>query len=272
MSYVERPNVMQSCSAPGTGAFGSLMAITGRDAFSARYANGEPLEYFAIAVDATTFAPTGNWEKGTGTWNSSGSSITRSTVQFSSNADAAVNFTDALVYVMVSSLPVLPDYFCKLSADYTLTSTTSAQKLFNTTANGALTLQPGSYTFEALLYLTGMSATTGNGQFNLLGAGTATLDGILYSAYGIDSTTPLSAATQTGSGSVTSASAASIVSTGTGTGMLVTLFGGFDVTAAGTLIPSIALVTAVAAAVKKGSYIRIRNATKASTYYNGPWS
>src|SRR5574343_1116983 len=52
-----------------------------------------------------------------------------------------------------------------LTADYTLTSTTSAQKLFNNTTNGRLTLPTGVYEFECFIYLTTMSATSGNGQF-----------------------------------------------------------------------------------------------------------
>jgi hypothetical protein len=86
-----------------------------------------------------------------------------------------------------------------LDADYTLTSTTSEQKLFNTTTNGRLTLgETGLYEFDGMLYITGMSATSGNGAFGILGAGTATLAGQLMQAIGNDNTTPTTAAAQGG--------------------------------------------------------------------------
>src|SRR5690606_10972430 len=75
---------------------------------------------------------------------------------------------------------------CRLDADYTLTSQTAAQKLFNTTANGALTLTTGVYRFESLLFLTSMSATSGNADLSILGAGTATLAGQSQATTGRD--------------------------------------------------------------------------------------
>ena len=137
----------------------------------------------------------------------------------------------------------------KARADRTLTSSTATQALF---ANGTLTLEAGTYEFQALLYLTTMSATSGNAGFDLLGAGSSTLANILYLAYGIDNTTPLNAGTRTGSASITSASPASIVTATTGTGMVARIAGTFEA-AAGTIIPSIKLVTANAAVLKAGS-------------------
>lgn len=142
----------------------------------------------------------------------------------------------------------------RLSADYTLSSSTLPQKIFNSTTNGELTLGTGIYRFITTLYLTTMSATSGNFAFNLTGTGSATVGGILYHSYGIDSSTPLNAGTRTGSGSVTSGSAASVVTAATGTGAIVTIEGIFAVTSAGTIVPSIALVTAAAAVVKAGSH------------------
>ena len=98
-----------------------------------------------------------------------------------------------------------------LSADYLLTNTTASQRLFNWSANGALTLDAGVYRFRALFQITGMSATSGNAAFSLLGAGTATVGRVMYHASGADSGTPLTAAGRTGSASVTVASAASVV-------------------------------------------------------------
>ncbi len=160
----------------------------------------------------------------------------------------------------------------RLASDYTLTSTTSAQKLLNATTNGALTLATGVYFFSSLLYLTGMSSTSGNGQFQVLGGGTATLGNVLYYGAGIDNTTPLAVGTTTGSGSASSSGAASIVTATTGTGMIVDIHGTFGCTGAGTIIPSIALVTAAAAVVKAGSFFTCFRAGDTSTNYAGNWS
>ncbi len=161
-------------------------------------------------------------------------------------------------------------HWMMLTADYTLTSTTSAQKAFNTTTNGTLTLPLGVYTFECFLYLTTMSATSGNAAFSL--AGTAVTDRFGYYASGVDNTSPLGALTQTGSGSVTNASAASIVVAGTGTGMITRISGMFRVSTAGTIIPSLALVTATTAVVKSGSWFKIAKIGDSTETYKGAWT
>lgn len=97
MAHQRLTNVLQIAAAPGTGAFGSLTAVNGRDLFGLRMATSDTTEYTAIAVDSTTLAPTGNWESGLGTWN--GSALVRTTVRKSSNSDGPVNFTDATVLV-----------------------------------------------------------------------------------------------------------------------------------------------------------------------------
>lgn len=162
--------------------------------------------------------------------------------------------------------------FVQLDAAYTLTSTTSAQKLFNASTNGALTLATGWYLFDAVVGITGMSVTSGNAQFQLLGGGTATLGGVLYHQVGVDGSSG-AAATQTGSWSVASNSAASISTAGTGTALLLDIRGSFEVTASGTIIPSIALVTAAAASVVVGSSFRCRRTGAAgANRTQGTWS
>ena len=155
-------------------------------------------------------------------------------------------------------------YMLRADATRSLTSSTSEQKLFNVPTNGRLTLPVGTYRFEAMIYLTGMSGTSGNFAFDPLGAGTATCGAWLWQATGIDSTTPTSAAAQTGSTTITQQSVASIVTAATGTGAAVRVEGTFEVTVAGTLIPSVTLVTAAAATVAVGTYFwaeRISSAT-----------
>jgi len=104
-----------------------------------------------------------------------------------------------------------------LTANYTLTSQTAAQKLFNNTANGALTLPTGVYRFKTFVHILTMSATSGNGAFSF--AGTAVMDRFGYAVYGIDAASPLAAAARSGSFSITNASAASMVAAATGAGM-----------------------------------------------------
>ena len=157
----------------------------------------------------------------------------------------------------------------QLTGNYTLTSTTAVQKLFNWSTNGTLTLGTGRYLFSSIIHLQSMSATSGNGAFHLLGAGTSTMTNILYQIIGIDNTTPLVVGTMTGSSAITQDSAANMVTAGVGTGAISRIHGIFQITVAGTIIPSIALTTAAAAIVQQRSYfecIRIGSANTGGTW------
>lgn len=145
--------------------------------------------------------------------------------------------------------------FVCLANDYTLTSTTGPQKIFNVPSGGALAIGVGTYFFEALLSVSSMSATSGNFTFDLTASGGAAIGTVLYHAVGIDGATG-TAATQTGSTSVTSNSPGSIVTADTQQSANVSIRGTFRITSAGTLTPRIALVTAAAAVVKAGSYFK----------------
>jgi hypothetical protein len=162
--------------------------------------------------------------------------------------------------------------FVRLAADYTLTSQTGAQQLFNVPAGGALTLAANSlYFFESLLLLTTMSATSGNALIDLLGAGTATLASQLWSVVGLDATTQTTAAALSGS-AFTAAAAADVVVAATGTGLHLHLRGSLTTSTGGTLIPSIGLTTAAAAVVKAGSYFRIYRAGASDATSFGAWA
>lgn len=162
-------------------------------------------------------------------------------------------------------------HYIRAATSRSLTSSTAEQALFNSPTNGRITLEVGLYFFEGMLYLTGMSGTTGNAAFDIVGAGTAVTADWLWHAVGIDAGTPTNAATQTGSFSITQQSVASMVTAGTGTGMGAELRGTFEVTTAGTLIPSVTLVTASAATLAAGSYVMLRR-MGAPNYTNvGQW-
>jgi hypothetical protein len=157
-------------------------------------------------------------------------------------------------------------------ADFTLQNVATEQRLFGASANGRLTLPAGLYFFDAMLYLTGMSATSGNFAFDLQGSGSATLAAVLYQALGIDSTNAVNiAASPTQMFSNTAQSPASIISAQTGTAAAVSIRGTYRLTVAGTIVPSATLVTASAAVVKAGSYFRCWKAGGAAAVSVGAW-
>lgn len=171
----------------------------------------------------------------------------------------------------VCSIPLTN--FLYQTADRTLTNSTAEQKLFDETANGTLTLPAGVYTFECFFHMTTMSATSGNAAFDILGAGTATVDRVAYTSYGSDAGAQLGVGNQSGIGSVTvQHSGANVVSPATGSGMRARVQGIFRVSAGGTIIPSVSLVTAAAAVVKAGSNIIIQKIADSGETTVGAWT
>jgi hypothetical protein len=165
--------------------------------------------------------------------------------------------------------------YAQLTADYTLTSTTTAQKLFGTniSTNGALTLATGRYAFRLLLYMTGMStAAADNLKFRIDSGGSASLANFFYFVSGIDAANGLAVGTLTGSASITNPSEVNIV-VGTTNGELSALIEGtFNVTGAGTIIPSVALTTAAAAIVKANSLMVVQYLGPTGSNAKGAWS
>lgn len=151
-----------------------------------------------------------------------------------------------------------------------LTATTAAQAAFNWSANGALTLPVGRYEFEAMLLVTGMSATSGNLSFTLAGpAASATLAAIMFSTNGRDTVTPLTASAISGVTTVT-ATTGRVSIAAAATGLSLAVFGQFSVSAAGTIVPAVLLETASAASVLAGSYFKCRRLGGAAP--SGKWS
>lgn len=165
----------------------------------------------------------------------------------------------------------VPAIWIRLSSAYTLANSTSAQKLFNSSTNGAVTLETGVYEFTAMIHITTMSATSGNGALSL--AGTATLANILFQVWGIDNSSPFAAGNRSGSAANTTATPASALIAGTGTALVAQWQGQFDVTASGTVIPSIALVTGTGTdSVRPGSFFMLRRIGDTGTTTRGSWS
>jgi hypothetical protein len=187
---------------------------------------------------------------------------------FEFNGDAAYLTTDD------GNRGVIPiEHLIRQDAAWTLANSASEQKLFNAVTDGTLTLEVGTYFFDSQFIITSMSATSGNAAFDLLGAGTATLGTVLYQVIGNDANSVVSSATRTGTFSTSAQTGAAMVTAGTGTALGAYLVGTFEVTGAGTIIPSVTILTAVAtAAVAAGSYFKCNRVGSTSLTSIGQWS
>lgn len=95
MAFKYFDRVKETSTTTGTGNITLGGAVSGFQAFSARYSNADNM-YYGIADQAGS-----NWEIGVGTYNSAGNTLSRTAVLESSNADAAVNFTSGALFVWV---------------------------------------------------------------------------------------------------------------------------------------------------------------------------
>jgi hypothetical protein len=156
----------------------------------------------------------------------------------------------------------------------TFTSNTSQQAIFTTPANGSITLETGCYMFEGLIAMTAMDgATGGNGKFSVIGAGTATLGSILWQSFGQDVLAEgVAGATSGGWHIIATQTAANVVATATTSAVSFLVKGTFEVTVAGTIIPSFAQTTAAAAIVSVGSYIQVNRVGSTTLTSIGQWT
>lgn len=147
------------------------------------------------------------------------------------------------------------EQFISLTGTYTLTSQTAAQKLFNSTTNGAITVKAATtYYFECFYSLSSMSATSGSFGFAI--GGNATLTSINWTSQAIKATTLTTAATLQTTYNTTAANT-SIATAGTTTSGYAKITGIIRVNAGGTIIPQVSLGVAAAAIVGANSYFRI---------------
>jgi len=90
LSLVLPPRCLETTTTTGTGTYTLAGAVAGYQSFAA-VGNGNTCQYYAEAVDANG-VPNGDWEHGLGTYTLSGTTLARTTIYASRNADAAVNW------------------------------------------------------------------------------------------------------------------------------------------------------------------------------------
>lgn len=91
MAHVLADRVMETSTTTGTDAFTLAGAYTGYRRFSAVLSTNDTCRYCIAGVDGNG-NDTGEWEVGLGTYSAT-NTLTRTTVESSSNANAAVNFS-----------------------------------------------------------------------------------------------------------------------------------------------------------------------------------
>lgn len=165
---------------------------------------------------------------------------------------------------------ILSDQIIIQQSVYTLTNTTVAQKLFNATTNGQVTLTAGTYGFDCFFSLSSMA--TGSGSFGFALGGTATMTQS-WRAAAQKGTATLSTPTATQTTYNTAANTA-LTTASTNTVGYAQIDGLLIVTVGGTVIPQVSMGAGVAAAavVGVGSYFRIRPYGSSSVSYVGNWS
>lgn len=145
-------------------------------------------------------------------------------------------------------------------ADYTLTSTTNAQKAFSPTGatGGAFNARAGArYRFRCELTLTALDSGSGDVSFGF--GGTATVSFARWQTTGIKANSRAASTSAANSNHCNSTTITPIAATASNTGTLaaITAWGVLQIDAAGTLIPQVALGIAAAAVVETGSVFEI---------------
>lgn len=159
-------------------------------------------------------------------------------------------------------------YYVALTSANTLTSTTSAQPIFDGgggPTNGKITLPAGTYFFDCMAFVSSLSASAHTIYFGF--GGTATISSAHWMGTSVEGSSAFSL-------NSTIATARQIGGTGaTATTIYFKLGGSFHVSSSGTVIPQITQATnAAAASVAVDSYFTCKQAGGASDAYVGPWS
>lgn len=171
------------------------------------------------------------------------------------------------------------EQFCCLTADYTATDTASAQKVFNASTNGTITLAAATTYFFEGLYKVANTGTTSHTWATLF-AGTATLTGIFYNAMARTGTTTGATITALSDLQIGVATQVPVTAASTSATEFVTVMlkGFVETNAAGTFIPQIQASAQPGASgtpgvtVKAGSYFRLWPVGTNTVASVGNWS
>ncbi len=171
------------------------------------------------------------------------------------------------------------EQFCVLTADYTALDQAAAQKIFNASTNGAVTLAAGTSYFFECMFTIANTGTTSHTWACLFG-GTATFTGCFYQALVRTGTT--SAATLTALSSLEAAVATATVITAASTSatefVTARITGIIEINAAGTVIPQMqasaqpGLSGTPGVTVKAGSFFRCWPVGSGTVASVGNWS
>lgn len=145
-SYYDR--IKETSATTGTGNITLGGAVSQFQAFSSRFSNGDNM-YYLIQDQSGT-----NWEIGVGTYNSSGTTLSRTAVLESSNSDSAVNFTSGALYVANV-------YAASAYASSNIASGSSVSLTNNTAANvTSISLTAGDWEVSGNVAFTAAGTTT----------------------------------------------------------------------------------------------------------------
>ena len=161
---------------------------------------------------------------------------------------------------------VLVDQYAYTNSNYNLgASTTAVQTLFPFANGGSVNLDIGTYEFECLFNLSGMSSSSGSFGFAL--GGTATKSE-RWMSIASKATLATAVAPQV---TLNTAANTTLATATTATVGFAQITGTCVVTVAGTLTPQASVTVAAAPGVNSGSYFKIRALANETPYYVGNW-
>ena len=204
MALVVADRVLETATSPGTGAVSLLGAVSGYVSFLTGIGNGNTT-YYTIADQSGA-----NWEVGLGTYNSTGSVLTRTT-PIAGSAATPVNFVSGTQNVFVTQLAEKAVYLDASGNTYApkLGAATASTGTFTTLgATGVFTASAGTSALPSIVTSSGSTSGLYSSTANVLGiaisaasVGTFTATGLNGMAVG--ATTPSTGAFTTISASST---------------------------------------------------------------------
>lgn len=158
----------------------------------------------------------------------------------------------------------------RLTSTYTLTSQTAAQKLFNSSTNGAVTLSANTlYEFECEFDLSSMSSTIQSFGFAI--GGTATISRIRWASLAYKSALTSDTSVAIPKTFLTASNTAITDATTSPTGA-ARIRGLISITTGGTIIPQVSLGIAAAAVVGINSFFKIKPLGTDTQTTQGTWT